>query len=425
MPSLIRQLISQTSYMADGFTTVWNFSFPYLDFSHVKAQYITAAGLVINAIPAYVGPSQVSIVPAVPNGAVLTIHRDTPKSAPLVDFIDRVNLTEAALDYNAKQDIYAAAEAYDWAQVALSDGPVDYVPVAVTGNTQKNVLINGNMIVAQRPNTSLATVGYGAVDRWIVGLFDLAGFSTGESERTVTTDPSWQYPRLNRLGNITCTAGRPAWIQRIETGNALPLAGKVSTLSGKIVQDTSVARTFRASVFGSVSVPYDTRLFYVDVMVPPNTVTPFSLTGVVDYASAGMGLSVAIELLTPAALTANNFYLGDCQLEVGSVATTLEARPSGLEIVLCQRYYERVTAMLETYVVGAVNTAGSRVGFAVPKRTVPTMTQITNNVGLTQTNVTASTSSYIPQTDGVFVYRQSVAAGTVRFGELLAASAEL
>ncbi len=72
----IRQLLSQTSYNADGATTVWNFSFAggYLDQAHVKAYY-TAAALVRTEVAMspsmFVGPFQLSIVPAVPPATVV------------------------------------------------------------------------------------------------------------------------------------------------------------------------------------------------------------------------------------------------------------------------------------------------------------------------------------------------------------------
>ena len=62
-----------------------------------------------------------------------------------------------------------------------------------------------------------------------------------------------------------------------------------------------------------------------------------------------------------------NFRLNNVQLEEGSVATPFENRPYGLELSLCQRYYE---AMLMTH---APNTAYTCAYFKVSKRIVPTL----------------------------------------------------
>ena len=115
MPTPTEQLYSRTSYAGDGVTTAWNFTFAggYLDKSHVKAYTLTPAGVrtELAVLPGdFLGEYQLSIVPAVPLGTQVTIYRDTPKDAPLVDFADGGNLKEAALDTATKQTIFAAAE---------------------------------------------------------------------------------------------------------------------------------------------------------------------------------------------------------------------------------------------------------------------------------------------------------------------------
>lgn len=132
MADPIRQLLSQTSYTANGTDTVWNFSFAggYLDPRHVRAQYKDATGTLI-AIPLteadFVGPYQLLITPAIPAGCELTIYRNTPKDLPLVDWADKAVITEASLDLNAKQAIFVAAESSDY----LGAGVIDAETVAI------------------------------------------------------------------------------------------------------------------------------------------------------------------------------------------------------------------------------------------------------------------------------------------------------
>lgn len=113
----IRALESLNSYVADGVTTVWNFSFAggYIDAAHIKAFAIDTEGEVTPQVLVVSGPSQVTIDPPVPVNNELTILRQTPTNAPMVDFLDKTNLTEADLDLTAKQAVFAAAEAKDWA----------------------------------------------------------------------------------------------------------------------------------------------------------------------------------------------------------------------------------------------------------------------------------------------------------------------
>ena len=126
MADPIRQLLSQTSYDADGTTTVWNFSFAggYLDRAHVKVQVMDKVTLLVTQIPIsdanFIGDYQLQLIPAVEAGQELTIYRDSPKDLPLVDFADRAALTEAALDLNAKQAIFAAAEVTDTVSTSLA-----------------------------------------------------------------------------------------------------------------------------------------------------------------------------------------------------------------------------------------------------------------------------------------------------------------
>lgn len=113
------QLLSRTVYDTNGTTTIWDFAFSggYLDPSHVKAYTENALGvrtaLVINPATDLIGQFQLRIQPALAAGLELVIYRDTPKNLPLVDFTDESGFSEIALDTNAKQGVFIAAEAID------------------------------------------------------------------------------------------------------------------------------------------------------------------------------------------------------------------------------------------------------------------------------------------------------------------------
>ena len=127
MATPIRQLLSRASYNGDSATTVWDFSFAggYLDQAHVKASTRnTTTGDIVELVVtpgSFVGPYQLLVSPAVPLGTELTIYRNSPKDLPLVNFADKAALTEAALDLNAKQAIFVAAESSDAIGDALTD----------------------------------------------------------------------------------------------------------------------------------------------------------------------------------------------------------------------------------------------------------------------------------------------------------------
>ena len=115
MATPFKQLLSRTLYYTDGTTTVWDFSFAsgYLDVAHIKAYTETPAGVRVDQTISLTGPNQVTISPALADGDILVIYRDTPKNAPLVDFTDESGFSEIALDTNAKQAVMVAAEAID------------------------------------------------------------------------------------------------------------------------------------------------------------------------------------------------------------------------------------------------------------------------------------------------------------------------
>jgi hypothetical protein len=133
------ELLSRTIYDADGAQTVWDFNFSggYILPEHVKAYYeLASVRYEVAVVPTMlVGPNQLYITPPIPAGSVLTIYRDTPKAAPLVDFVDRGTVSEVALDTIAKQAVFVAAESSD----SAATGSVD-VAVAAAAAAQASSL---------------------------------------------------------------------------------------------------------------------------------------------------------------------------------------------------------------------------------------------------------------------------------------------
>jgi hypothetical protein len=118
--TLLRQLYSRAAWLADGGTTLWNFSFTggYLDKTHVKARIrniVTdqSEEWAINYATDFVGPFQLRVIPAVPAGHEFTIYRDTPKDLPIHDFQDGARISERSLDDNAKQAVFISSETLD------------------------------------------------------------------------------------------------------------------------------------------------------------------------------------------------------------------------------------------------------------------------------------------------------------------------
>lgn len=156
----------------------------------------------------------------------------------------------------------------------------------------RNVLINADFRINQRAYASAAVLATGVYghDRW------KAGASGGD----------YSFTQLKSSTQITIATGK-SLIQVIEDAN---IAGGSYVLSWS---GTSQARVGLNSATPSGSY----------------AVSPILITG----QTAGTVLSVEF----------NTGTLNKVQLEPGSIATPFEQRPIGLELSLCQRYYQAET----------------------------------------------------------------------------------
>ncbi len=243
----------------------------------------------------------------------------------------------------------------------------------------RNVIINGDMKVAQRGTTfSFATGGgtyyYGA-DRWRTQDYTWsAGTNPTVSNETtvVPTGFTNSYKWANGATPLTFNSGGNQFInQTIEGYSASALYGKTCSLSFWV----------RSSTAGKYSIWFtngaSTRsLLKTYTISAINTWEYKTLT--IDMATAvssgvwekttGAGLSMSFSLgshadrigssnldswgalssyhyatsdsVNLATIANSTFYLTGVQLEVGSQPTPFEQRPIGIELHLCMRYYQ-------------------------------------------------------------------------------------
>jgi hypothetical protein len=304
------------------------------------------------------------------------------------------------------------------ADVVQRSNPVLGNPLTFADGTQqgsaaigKNRIINGCFRIAQRPTINLAGTagtyveGFGGPDRWV------AGNSAGG---TLTQD--WQaflfngrnYPGVRHLVTAVPTnlTGGNYWsghLQRLEAVNVFdlhdgPIAISfpfVSTVSGtfsvaiRVPQGTaySYVTTFTAVAntpkLVTISVPQMPSAASIDRTTSVGMMLHIGAlnTGTFQCSTANLnswqtGTFISAQGATNwASSTGNSIMSSEVQLEAGATATPFERRQYGLELALCQRYYE---AGVEPFKfisnLSGVASAYDTVPFVVSKRVAPTMT---------------------------------------------------
>ena len=241
----------------------------------------------------------------------------------------------------------------------------------------KNYIINGAFNVNQyeRGTQVNFSLGYPYIDRfWVI------------SSSSVTMNGALSNPVgfTNHL-SVTKTAGADTMIfQRYE----LPVKDKAkSSLNGRTFTFSCWVMSSTANMIesiyilkqGSTAGAYEERgngqPGTASIAHAANVWTRIWFTMTFDWLSeAGDYLEIRID---PANTLAGTIHTTGWQLEEGSVATPFEHRPYGLELALCQRYYEAGTiygfgfSTLTSRVRAALNT------LKVTKRVAPSVT-ITN-----------------------------------------------
>lgn len=298
--------------------------------------------------------------------------------------------------------------------------PGVYVAEPLTGF--KNYLINGGCQVAQRGNVAAVkdVYTYGGADRICVAINGTTASGTIQRYYAPTGTVS-NYAQ--GVAATTTGTGSVQFQQRIEAVNTLALNGKNVTVSATVYQNTGSAQpvtivigkpTTTSDTFSAQTALSSSNSFSIPTGVP----TPISWTYTLGAAEATLGLVVSIVFTNVGAVTAKDFWIGDFQLEKGTVPTRFDTRPYHVELAACLRYYETSGFNYTGYTITGAG-YGQKQVFLVQKRAVPTITLS----GVSGTNVTTMTlTGYI---DGVANNGYATTTGVVNWGGIYYASAEL
>ena len=290
---------------------------------------------------------------------------------------------------------------------------VNLASAAGTGFAFRNRIINGAMAVDQRNSGAsvslLNSLAYSTVDRF----FTNASSSSGQysAQRITAADGT------NRL-RITSPAGGTGIIlgQRIEALNSRDLAGNTVTISLKLVSSAARDVTWTLSYANSSDVFTTVTQIATGTWSVTTSEQVFSTTiSIPSAATTGLQFQIS----TPSLSGGATLTTGDWQLEVGSVATPFERRPYGLELSLCERYYQRLYVVTYQYVPGAA-TVYAPLAYTT-MRTTPTASVITANLYSGTTSVSVSGTG----PSGGYVAPVGSTAGYIGAYPLVALGAEL
>jgi hypothetical protein len=242
------------------------------------------------------------------------------------------------------------------------------------GHTFRNRFINGDMRVWQR-GTSFSSIGTStfSADRW----FSNYGGTAPTFSRSTDVPTGFQYS-FSLAGSSTSYHGIG---QRIESLNTADLSGQTVTLSfyaklssGTAAGGLNISAGYANSVDNFGSTTEFSGLNITSTI--SGSWTRYTYTFTVPATAATNGFHVIV--FCPGATQTFTLLLTGLQLERGSVATPFEYRPYGMELQLCQRYFEITgqtsnSLLLQLYGGGA-SEMRCPIFYTTRKRTTPTVT---------------------------------------------------
>lgn len=293
----------------------------------------------------------------------------------------------------------------------------------------RNFIINGCCRIGQRGAQSLVNNAYtyAGADRIMgypnsftscVGTLSqasgLAGTISGYAQQALVT---------------TTGTGSMIFATRLEARDVARLNGKTVTISAKVYHDTgsalnSAIQLYKANAADNFSGVTQIGTTVTTGSVATSTWTKISATFTLGATDASNGLLAFVQFQSVGAVTSKNFYIGEWQLEQGSVASEFDMRPFALENALCKRYFRKQTIDAVGYQAAASGVILQT--HAIDEmRIAPAVSQFANNVNLTQANVTTTTSTYYTSVTHFSATRLTTAAGTAQFSETVLLNAEL
>ncbi len=269
--------------------------------------------------------------------------------------------------------------------------------------TRKNRVINGDMRVKQRVTLGTTDDTY-TLDRWNLLIEDTAAWAVTQETSDVPTDGSKYALKLTADGtddkggiatyleyrDVADMRGGPASLQcKLKASNA-----RIGDVRMAVLEWTGTADSLTSDVvssWGSAGTNPTLASNWAYLGTPANlSVTTSWATYRVEGLTVGASANnLAVFVWVDDESNDNGDYLlvTDVQLEPAPTCSGFERRPMAIETILCQRYLN--TSLRGPCVDYTASIAAVEIGFAVPMRTAPTVTQ--NSV----ITITDGTADYV------------------------------
>lgn len=307
---------------------------------------------------------------------------------------------------------------------AASTAYVDAISGTASSVSFRNRIINGDMRIDQRnagASITLNTSLQFAVDRW-ESVEDTDGVMTAQLSTVAPT--GFSYSQLFTTTTADASLGSTQYVetqQKIEGFNVADLgwgtasaatvtlsfwvrSSLTGTFGGAInngAQNRAYPFTYTISVANtweqkSVTIPGDTSgTWLTDNGVGMRVIFGLGVgstySGTAGAWSGSLFLSATGAVSVIGTLNAT-WRITGVQLEAGSVATPFERRDYGRELMMCQRYYEKLQS---TRIYGSnANLSYTTWFFKVAKRSTPTITLAAGSVGTLENTSTDATQAY-------------------------------
>lgn len=282
----------------------------------------------------------------------------------------------------------------------------------------RNKIINGKMDIAQRGTSFASASGY-TLDRWYFASTSIVTVTQNSSVPSANEFVSSLRAEVTTPDGSIGAADFSRIVQSIEGYNARDLIGRTLTLSFWVrsaktgthcvaFRNSSSDRSYIAEYTISAIDTWEKKTITLSGgLITAGTWNwttgvgleiSFALTcGTTFHTTAGAWQS-GNYLATASQVNVfdtigNAFGLTGVQLEVGSVATEFEHRSIGLELALCQRYFQNLSGDSAGYTTTTMS-INYRVPYPVPMRTTPTISAAGSNTNTSGATITAHNASF-------------------------------